>query len=74
MKDKKVCLTEKEVLENPNDNKLGELVRKKFWNLKKDNKQKSWMTKLILDDLIKEGVIEESRLAPGYYGNKNDES
>jgi hypothetical protein len=46
MKDKKVCLTEKEVLENPNDNKLGELVRKKFWNLKKDNKQKSWMTKL----------------------------
>ena len=35
MKDKKVYLTEKEVLENPNDNKLGELVRKKFWNLKK---------------------------------------
>ena len=33
MKDKKVCLTEKEVLENPNDNKLGELVRKKFWSL-----------------------------------------
>jgi len=46
MMDKKVYLTEKEVLENPNDNKLGELVRKKFWNLKKDNKQKSWMTKL----------------------------
>jgi hypothetical protein len=46
MKDKKVCLTEKEVLENPNDNILGELARKKFWNLKKDNKQKSWMTKL----------------------------
>ena len=46
MKDKKVCLTEKEVLENPNDNTLGELVRKKFWNLNKDNKQKSWMTKL----------------------------
>ncbi len=33
MKDKKVCLTEKEVLENPNDNVLGELVRKKFWSL-----------------------------------------
>jgi len=31
-------------------------------------------TKQILDDLIKEDVIEESRLAPGYYGNKNDES
>ena len=46
MKDKKVCLTEKEVLENPNDNILGELVRKKFWNLKKDNKQISWTTKL----------------------------
>ncbi len=35
MKDKKVCLTEKEVLENPNDNILGELVRKKFWSTKK---------------------------------------
>ena len=46
MKDKKVCLTEKEVLENPNDNELGELVRKKFWNLKKDDKQNSWTTKL----------------------------
>ena len=46
MKDKKVCLTEKEVLENPNDNQLGELVRKKFWNLKKDDKQNSWTTKL----------------------------
>lgn len=46
MKDKKVCLTEKEVLENPNDNILGELVRKKFWNLKKDNKQIPWTTRL----------------------------
>jgi hypothetical protein len=46
MKDKKVCLTEKEVLENPNDNTLGELVRKKFWNLKKDDKQISWRTRL----------------------------
>jgi hypothetical protein len=46
MKDKKVCLTEKEVLENPNDNILGEMVRNKLWNLKKDNKQKSWMSKL----------------------------
>ena len=46
MKDKKVCLTEKEVLENPNDNVLGELVRKKFWNLKKGDKQSSWKTKL----------------------------
>ena len=46
MKDKKVCLTEKEVLENPNDNQLGELVRKKFWNLTKDDKQNSWTTKL----------------------------
>lgn len=46
MKDKKVCLTEKEVLENPNDNILGELVRKKFWSIKKNNKQQSWTTKL----------------------------
>jgi hypothetical protein len=44
MKDKKVCLTEKEVLENPNDNKLGELVRKKFWSLKKD--KTTWITRL----------------------------
>ena len=44
MKDKKVCLTEKEVLENPNDNKLGELVRKKFWSLK--NHKTTWMTRL----------------------------
>jgi hypothetical protein len=27
-------------------------------------------TKKILDKLIDEGVIEESPLAPGYYGNK----
>ena len=27
-------------------------------------------TKEILDKLIDEGVIEESPLAPGYYGNK----
>jgi len=27
-------------------------------------------TKKILDKLIEEGVIEESPLAPGYYGNK----
>ena len=27
-------------------------------------------TKEILDKLIEEGVIEESPLAPGYYGNK----
>ena len=27
----KVCLTKKEVLKNPNDSLLGELVRKKFW-------------------------------------------
>ena len=27
-------------------------------------------TKEILDKLIEEGVIEESQLAPGYYGNK----
>jgi hypothetical protein len=44
MKDKKVCLTEKEVLENPNDNKLGELVRKKFWSLKKH--KTTWITRL----------------------------
>jgi hypothetical protein len=46
MKDKKVCLTEKEVLENPNDKVLGELVRKKFWNLKEDNKLKTWTIRL----------------------------
>lgn len=27
-------------------------------------------TKEILDKLIDEGVVEESPLAPGYYGNK----
>ena len=36
---KEVCLTEEEVLKNPNDSILGELVRKKFWeNKKKEEK------------------------------------
>ena len=36
---KEVCLTEEEVLKNPNDSSLGELVRKKFWEKKKTEKK-----------------------------------
>ena len=45
MKKKKVCLTEEEILKNPNDNILGSLVRQKLWKLK-SNKTKSWIQKL----------------------------
>ena len=38
--EKKVCLTEKEVLENPNNITLGELVRKKYWELEQQDKEK----------------------------------
>jgi hypothetical protein len=45
MEKKKVCLTEEEILKNPNDNILGHLVRQKFWNIK-DKKKISWMQTL----------------------------
>jgi len=34
MEEVKICLTEKEILDNPNDFELGEEVRKKYWEIK----------------------------------------
>lgn len=31
--EKKVCLTNEEILKNPNNATLGELVRKKYWEI-----------------------------------------
>ena len=32
----KVTLTEKEILETPNDSMLGELTRNKYWQVRRD--------------------------------------
>ena len=45
MEKKKVCLTEEEILKNPNDNILGQVVRQKFLSIK-DKKNVPWMHKL----------------------------
>ena len=49
---KEVCLTEEEVLKNPNDSLLGELVRKKFWDKKKKNEKPLRKWKKILKNLL----------------------
>lgn len=38
--EKKVCLTKKEILENPNDITLGKLVRERYWEEEKKDNQK----------------------------------
>lgn len=45
MDKKKICLSEEEILNQPNDNLLGYEVRKKLWN-NKSNKKKTWISRL----------------------------
>ena len=48
---KEVCLTEEEVLKNPNNSLLGEIVRKKYWESKNNQDMDKNLEKLLLNKL-----------------------